>query len=101
MTRTRGGGSGGSFAIRTRTVKGFKALGGPLVSQQQRRHLAAVGADQVLVLDDAEGIDQRLARQAVLIAAIAAKHLQELLQALLRLAGDDALHAQQMARARI
>src|SRR5690606_14715925 len=67
--------------------------------QQQRGHLAAVAADQVLVVEDAEGIDQGFPGQAVVEVAVAPQHLDELLQPGFGIAGDDLLHAQQVARA--
>src|SRR5690606_38908344 len=69
--------------------------------QQQRRHPAAIAADEVLVLEDAEGVDQRLPGQAVVEVAIAPQHLQELFQPGFGIAADDLLHAQQVARAQV
>src|SRR3546814_14792687 len=65
--------------------------------QQQRRHPAPVAADQVLVLDHAEGVDQRLLQQRVLEVAVAAQHLEELFEPGLGVAGDDVVHAEQVA----
>src|SRR5687768_5933865 len=53
-------------------------------SEQQAAHLAAIRPDQLRIIDDAERIDQRLARQAVGEVAVAAKHLEELFERGLR-----------------
>src|SRR5690606_19233355 len=91
----------GGQTLRTRrrvVAETFRAMARRRSDQQQRRHPAAVAADHVLVLDHAEGVDQRLARQAVLEVAVAPEHFQELLEAGLGVAGDDVVHAQQVAR---
>ncbi len=49
-------------------------------SEQQRGHLAAVAGDEVGVIDDEEGIDEILARQAVGMGTIDAQHLEEMFQ---------------------
>src|SRR5690606_34227204 len=69
--------------------------------QQQGRQLAAVAADQVLILEDAEGIDQGFPGQAVFEVAVAPQHLDELLQPGFGVAADDLLYAEQVARAQV
>src|SRR5690606_23400801 len=69
--------------------------------QEQRGHPAPVAADQVLVVEDAEGVDQRAPGQAVVEAAVAPQHLQELLEPGLGIAGYDLVHAEQVAGAQV
>src|SRR5690606_7304027 len=63
--------------------------------QQQRGHPAPVAADQVLVVEDAEGVDQCAPGQAVVEAAVAPQHFQELLEPGLGIPGDQFVHAEQ------
>src|SRR5690606_21199683 len=66
-----------------------------------RGHAPAVAAHQFGIVEDAEGVDQGTTRQAVVEAAVALQHLQELLQPGFGIAADDPVHAQQVAGAQV
>src|SRR3546814_18807608 len=71
--------------------------GGWGAPQREARLPAPVAAYPVRVLDNAEGVEQRRLRQRVLEVAVAAQHLEELFEPGLGVAGDDVVHAEQVA----
>src|SRR5690606_13799761 len=84
-----------------KTMLGTERIRRGSASEQEGGHLPAVLADERLVLDHPERIDQALAGQSVLVRAVALEHVEELLQRLFRIAGHQRMHPQQVARAQV
>src|SRR5690349_15772108 len=86
--------NGGQKFMKRRSAAGVAAR----MSEQYGRHLAPIGADQLLVIEHVERSNQALFRRALVPVALGLEDVQELVQTTCRIVVEQQAHAEQVAR---